>query len=196
MAPPPKAPPPKSGGGGSFLTQKAGPLPVWGWLVVAVVGIYLYRRISGSSSSSGSSGTVNIPSETLQTPGGSYSGPVGGAPGSVTNPVTPTPGSPTTLTGAGGGAGPFVPYATNANQSLIGIGYGAGAGQPTVVSSAAGQTYYEIQPGYQVPAGQTVYTEPAPGQFAPLSPAAGNAQQPWWLQGSGGTPQAQAPAAA
>ena len=109
MAPAAKAPAGK--GGGSFFTNKVGPLPMWGWIAVAVVGIIIYRKVSGGGSSSSTSGTTSASDQaallnaqaaadyaSLTTAGGSYSGPVGGAPTSITDPTTST-----TSTGATGG---------------------------------------------------------------------------------------------
>lgn len=92
---------PPEQGQGSFLTRKVGPLPMWGWIAVAVVGFYLYSKITGSgaSTSTAASGTTvpNQATETITTPYGSYTGPAqGGIPqsiltggGGVTTPSTP-----------------------------------------------------------------------------------------------------------
>lgn len=42
---------------GERLTAKAGPLPVWGWAVLAVGGYFLYQHFKGSSASTSTSGT-------------------------------------------------------------------------------------------------------------------------------------------
>ncbi|MBS0175746.1 MAG: hypothetical protein JSR64_17040 [Nitrospira sp.] len=69
---------------GGMFKQQAGPLPVWGWLAVAVVGVFLWRRISGS--------------------GGSSSAVVSGA-GSTSPAVYPSMGGVFLLPGSGGGVG-------------------------------------------------------------------------------------------
>ena len=87
-------------GGGNILTKKMGPLPGWGWLVVFGVAYYLYKKYkAGSTTAATTAAPLATPTETLQTAGGTYTGPVGGAPGSVTNPGggggTPGDGGPT-----------------------------------------------------------------------------------------------------
>lgn len=70
------------------LTRKIGPLPVWGWAGVAVLGILVVRYIQNRNSSatpSSANYTATVPSTyteptaTLSTPSGfSYSGPLSG----------------------------------------------------------------------------------------------------------------------
>jgi hypothetical protein len=111
-------PPPKKGapakGGANFLTNKVGPLPVWGYIAVAVAAFLIWKKLSGSSSSSGTASTAgagatsSTPStETVTTPYGSYTGPSqGGIPSSILGPA-PTPGSTGSPTpGSGGGSTP------------------------------------------------------------------------------------------
>lgn len=54
-----------SGGGGNVFTRKIGPLPMWGWMLIALlvaVFYYLYKKNqSGSSSTAQSPSTVNTP---------------------------------------------------------------------------------------------------------------------------------------
>lgn len=53
-----------------FLTRPVGPLPIWGWLAVAIVGLYLWKKHKASSSSSalvsalGGSNTSSTPAST------------------------------------------------------------------------------------------------------------------------------------
>jgi len=104
---PTKQPPPKGGGGGFDLQRKYGPLPLWGWIAVAVVGFILWRRYTAGSAASAAgtpvtTSTSGVPTETLSGPGGSYTGPFGGAPGGITG-VQPGPNQPAP---APAGAGP------------------------------------------------------------------------------------------
>jgi hypothetical protein len=184
-------PPPKKGSadGGNFLTKKAGPLPVWGYIVVAVAAYLIYKKLSGSGTSSAgtaaTTGTAAPATETITTPGGTYTGPSqGGIPESITNP-TPTPGSTGAPTpGSGGNSTPpssstgpastyvAVPTATAAQQDLntgIPIYYeGPGQGAPAAGSSPGQIT--QTTPGGEwsvggqpLPpgAGGTIYTKAA-----------------------------------
>lgn len=63
-----------SSGGGNFLAHKVGPLPVYGWVVVIVVGYLVYRHyqnnggsLFGSSSNTGSSTTPSAAPTTPDT---------------------------------------------------------------------------------------------------------------------------------
>jgi hypothetical protein len=83
MAP---TPPPKqqAGGTSSMLTRQVGPLPAWGWLVVAVVGFVLWRKLKGGSTgttgTTGATGVTGAPTAAETFPGGySYNGPASGA---------------------------------------------------------------------------------------------------------------------
>lgn len=152
------------GGGGSFFAKKLGPLPVWGWVAIAVVGYYLYSKTRAGGSSGSSQYGTTIPTaaqETLSGPGGYYSGPWGGAPAGITS---PTP---------GGGSG---------TQPQFGPQYGAGflpsgATGATVASnpgtltqqSDSGQTYLWLNPSeYRgLPGNTPIYYEPTPGNFVP-----------------------------
>lgn len=124
------ATPPPSSGGKLSLTKKIGPLPMWGWIAVAVVGVILYRKLSGSSSSTAAqtgatSTNATVPTETVTTAAGTYSGPVGydplggsgssgdsgsgssggsGSTGTTTPTDTTTPGTTTTATPGSGGS--------------------------------------------------------------------------------------------
>jgi hypothetical protein len=57
--PPAKSKPPaKPAGPKGVLTGNVGPLPVWGWGVVAIAGVFLYRRIAGGGQTAAQAGTV------------------------------------------------------------------------------------------------------------------------------------------
>lgn len=53
--------PPEPRSAGNIFTEDLGPLPVWGWLVVAVAAVFLYRKIVGGGSSSSSSSSSPYP---------------------------------------------------------------------------------------------------------------------------------------
>jgi LysM repeat protein len=42
-----------------MITRPVGPLPMWGWIVLAFVGLYLWKKHQASSASSGSSGILS-----------------------------------------------------------------------------------------------------------------------------------------
>lgn len=55
---------PETSGGGNVFTRKMGPLPLWGWMVIALllaVFYYLYKKHQNSSNYSSSPSTVNTP---------------------------------------------------------------------------------------------------------------------------------------
>jgi hypothetical protein len=173
-------------GDGSFFTRKVGPLPLWGWVAVALVGWYLYKKYSSGSTSSVLSGTTSstsVPTETLTTPGGSYSGPVGQAPPSVTNPSPGNPSGPATSPGSTGTAA-FTPPT---NAQLVGSGYLESSGpgsQGNSITDAAGNQYLYVSSPAQlsvlVPQGNT-YVQTAPGVFTQenlASPSWGSTQAP------------------
>jgi hypothetical protein len=68
--------------GGSILTRKLGPLPGWAWVAIAVVGIYLYRKMTNTAATGSSTvptaAVAAAPTESVTLPSGaSYSGPAG-----------------------------------------------------------------------------------------------------------------------
>jgi hypothetical protein len=147
-----------------FFTRKIGPLPMWGWLAIAVVGIYIYRKRAGASSGTATGlSTTSLPpqaTETVTTAGGTYTGPVGGTP-------------PGVYYGSGGSPGNTgTTFAPPTGESLTGIGYGLPTGQQSV-QSPTGQTFQTVANWGAAQAlinqGQTVYYQPSPGNFAPAA---------------------------
>lgn len=154
MAPP--AAPPNGGGGGNLLTQKFGPLPAWGWLAVAVVGFILWRRLSGNQSNATASGTPNavlgpIPTETITTGYGSYTGPPTSAPPwayqapstASSAPSNPAPAA-APVASPGGGPSPAMAQVTTTNLA---------GGTYDVLGGFHGAQYT----GYNVSTGEPVY---------------------------------------
>jgi hypothetical protein len=175
------APPAKSGGSG--LTKKFGPLPAWGWIVVAIVAYYLYQKMSGGGGLVGSSSTASTgvapPTATESFPGGySYSGPASGAAAFQQGVLG--------ATGASGGQG-----ATSPGQGAVGTSPGSGAGTPgTFQGSGGGSTVFAMegpnfvgrgpsgayvgitnpqQAAAYTAQGTTLYTYAPSGGFQPLS---------------------------
>ena len=210
----PASKPPAGKGGGSFFTNKVGPLPMWGWIAVAVVGVIIYRKVSGSGSgSSSTSGTTSASDQaallnsqaaadyaSLTTAGGSYSGPVGGAPTSITDPTTTTTTTSTgtdTGTSSGGGSTTVATPGPTAAAPTPGA---TPASYLALTSPAAiqgdinqGQTLYQSGTEAQAwdlangtPAGQSL---PDPNQYYALSgPAAvalGASGKPVYVQQGG-----------
>ncbi len=158
MAPPSQQS--SSGGGGSFFQKKVGPLPMWGWIAVAVVGIYLYRRYSSGTASTAATtaAATTTPTESLTTAGGTYSGPVGYAPPGV----------------ASGGGQPNSPaaYTPPTGEAQSGAGYGTPAGA-SEVTGADNQVYQQVTSSAAfssgLSSGLTGYTQPVPGTFTPIT---------------------------
>ena len=174
------APAPAPSAGGMF-THKVGPFPLWVWLVVGGGVLYVYRKsTSGSSSSTAAqnaatlaaAGNVTPQTETITTPGGTYTGPAGGAPSSIYNPssgvATSTPGGASgPAVGAYSGSGFLPPGAAAAD-----IGTNPGT---MTATDQTGSTYLWLNPaeaqsvlaqGNNTP----LYFEPTPGQFAQVQP--------------------------
>lgn len=95
--------------GGNFLTAKMGPLPVYGWLVVAVAGYLLYRYYKNQSSSNPS----GVMPDSGATPSGAPTTPDVSVPGLVPAPV---PGSPANNS----------QWLADAESALKRLGYGNG----------------------------------------------------------------------
>jgi hypothetical protein len=158
------APPAKSGGSG--LTKKFGPLPAWGWIVVAIVAYYLYQKMSGGGGLVGSSSTASTgvapPTATESFPGGySYSGPASGAAAygqSVLGATSPGQGAVGTSPGSGAGT----------PGTFQGSGYGPPLGTQ-MATSASGATYSHIPSPAALSPGVTTYYEPAAGVFMPTT---------------------------
>lgn len=176
-------------GAGNLLTRKVGPLPGWGWLVVAIVGFYLWKKLQGGSSSSGTSSTgtssSSPPTASVTLPGGySYSGPASGVQGfqqsattsggSQTATATTAPGQGTQGTSPGSGAGSPGTYDYTAETYQVG-GLLPGAGMlGTPVPGLAGGMYSYIgtpaEAQQVVASGGTLYSQPTAGSFVPVSP--------------------------
>ena len=108
--PPPNQKKPQQGG--SLLTRKFGPLPAWGWVVLAVGAYYLYKKFSGSSSSS----TVGTTAATITpAPQGtlSYTSPSGASLSGPAGAVTGLLGSDPSLVSGG------APASTAPGSSLV-----------------------------------------------------------------------------
>jgi len=142
----------------SFLTKKIGPLPFWAWAGILAVGLYLYRRSTGSSSATTSTASTGVspPTETITTAGGTYTGPVNSAPSSITNPAAGTaPGTGATSPGNGGGTpGQTDTTVTTAPTSIPDLfTIGGEQYQEIGTITGAGGNYY----GYEVGGGAPVY---------------------------------------
>jgi hypothetical protein len=167
MAPPAK----KKAGGAGFLTQKMGPLPVWGWLAVAVVGIYLYRKISGQSAASTTATTTTTPTSTygattptldytsqgVSPPAGTYTYTPTGTQTTGTGTTTPPVTTPTPVTAAA--PPPGVPT----NPQTPGSGGGVNAGYFGISDPNLAGAYQR--------GGGTLYYQPGgpSGGFAPVT---------------------------
>jgi hypothetical protein len=169
MAPPQKRTGPSSAGSG--LTKKIGPLPVWGYIAAIVIGYIIYKKYTAQTSASTSTSTtaqtaaeyqamLAAQQETLTTPGGTYTGPVGGAPSSITNPSgsgssTATPaasGASTTPSTPGSSAtSPNTPGSTGGIPTSPQTFYNTG---PTGTTAAVNPAAYAAPAGSNTPAAQ------------------------------------------
>ncbi len=118
------------------------------------------------------------PTESITTAGGTYSGPAGYAPGSITSPTTPGQNGPTPGNG----------YTPPTGETLVGSGYGPPAGanaagvgqvvtdrtggqyaylgspqQALAIQGSGGQLYFQSNPGVFSPQTYGSPTGPAPG---------------------------------
>jgi hypothetical protein len=171
----PSAPPSQAGKGiGSKLSKKLGPLPVWGWGLVGLVGAYfVYKYISGKSAASAAAttaatapttGTTGVGSaDTTGASGGGSSGYSDGGGGQLAGLLSQLQSQGIGATSAGPGTAPAV-------GAFSGYGYGAQGG-PGSYESAQGQSYQELtaaQIRAMLQAGQTVYEQVQPGVFTPF----------------------------
>lgn len=170
------APPAPSGGEGSFFAKKLGPLPVWAWAGIALLGVYLYRKYTSGSTATTATTTASTgtapPTETITTAGGTYTGPVNAAPGSITNPTTASttdtgatsPGTGATSPGNGGGTpGQATATTTTVPTGLPGaVNIGGQSLIPIGTITGAGGQYY----GYEVGGGAPVLFGPSSGASA------------------------------
>ncbi len=162
--PPQKKAPPKAGGGMGTLTKKVGPLPVWGYIAVVVVGYLIYRKMKGSSASASTAATAGgaaagtAPTETITLPSGaSYTGPAGAAPQGCNwsggNGSTPgggtSPGQGGTTPGNGGGqSGAYPGYTLIGSNVANTVQADLTAGTPVEYSAGQGQALVPVtQPG-------------------------------------------------
>ena len=184
--------PAKKGGGMGLLTQKFGPLPLWGWLAIGAVALYVYRKNSsgGSSSSAAQQAaaaqlaaaqqaatySASTPTETLTTAGGTYSGPAGYAPGSVANPgnTTTTPGTTSTATpGSGGNSTPGYGEESIGGQQYVTLGTLNPGGSYSGYNVGGNAPVYFLTPGSTTPllGGQNGFSiAGAPGGTQVLTP--------------------------
>lgn len=165
----------------NVLTKKFGPLPLWGWAAVALVGLYLWRRQQSAASASqqaasssqgtpstyptdvgapayygyGGSGGGTPPAGTYsyQPPGTSSTGTTGGA-------TSPPPGVPTTSPTPGSGGGVAAGYSGITNPDLAAADIRAGV--PLYYNTAgAGQTpvYERVTAQSNLPKGTGLYVK-------------------------------------
>lgn len=141
---------------GNVLTQKFGPLPLWGWIAAGVVLLYLYQRSKGGGSSAstqaatGSSSMTGEPTVTYSSPSGlQYSGPPGELNNILGSGGATSPGQGTTGTSPGSGAG-----TPGTNQGFGQIKVGGTEYDILGIESGVGPQAYS---GYNVSGGAPVY---------------------------------------
>lgn len=159
------------------LTKKAGPLPVWGWAVLAggLGGLYLLHKRNAAASST----TTTTPAAPVATDSGTVPAGSGGAPGGL-----PTGAAGDTTTGTGGTTTAGYPSLTTEIQDVagaIGLLQGAGlvapAGSPLPILGdlAAGGAAAAAPPGGQAAAGDSTVAQTAhPAAARSVNRQAGN----------------------
>jgi hypothetical protein len=189
--------PPEDNSGGNFLTNKMGPLPMWGWIAVVIGTVVLYKIIKGRSSS-GTGGTVaagNNAASLFGSSGFSTNSAgqlVDNATGDILgqSPLGTGGTSGGTATGSAAAA-----WFTSAQQTLFGLGYDSNAVDQALQDYAAGNSLPSNEYGIveaaiklvgQPPTGVGLPSEmqpPAPPTppSAPASPPVAPAL-PSWLQ--------------
>lgn len=97
--PPPKGKPapPAGKASGAALTSDVGPLPVWGWLVAVVAGVFLYRTVYKGKSATAPAPSAPTPNVNTDFGGGVYfvpgTSPNGADPGTAATVPTRPPSS-------------------------------------------------------------------------------------------------------
>jgi hypothetical protein len=159
-----------------FLTRKLGPLPVWGWLVIAGVAVYVIRKRQAASSAAQQSSSQQ-PASLYPTDVGApayYGSGAGGGGGGATPPAgTYTYQPPGTDTTGGGSTKPppgtittptpptVPPPGVPTTSPTPGSGGGVNAG-------CVGVTDPNLAGAYQR-SGGTLYYQPASGVYAPVT---------------------------
>lgn len=151
------------------LTSNLGPLPVWGWALVVIGAIVLYRKMTGASSSSSTTGTN--PSVPVGTNFGElYLANSPAAPTAPSTPSTPAPSTPGTIESQWAADQQSI-----AQQAQAILSSGAGAGQPAsqaqffAANTAMKQMGLPYFSGVNDPTtGQAMVINPATGQSVPL----------------------------
>jgi hypothetical protein len=110
------------GGGGNVFTRKVGPLPMWGWMGIALllaVGYYLWHKNQSSSSTSSSAQTA----ATNNTPGGVDSSLVPQFINQTYTQTTPPPAPNVTITDSGNTTAPAPTASTTSSTSTTAMKY-------------------------------------------------------------------------
>lgn len=135
---------PASAHSGSGLTHRFGPLPVWAWVGVVVVGVIVWKivrdRQASSASTTTASGTVGAANNANSLFGseGFSTNSAGEVIDNATGDILGTFGGATGSTGSAGGTG-FGAWATNAQQALFNLGFDNGAVDQALQNYSAGQ---------------------------------------------------------
>jgi hypothetical protein len=162
-----ESPPPKAGKGiGSKLTKELGPLPVWGWGLVGLVGAYfVYKYISGKSAASAAATTAATSPATGTTGLGTAGG--GGYSGG---------GDSQQLQGLSDQLTQLQQQLNPASSSVA----GQESFQQIMGGAAAGSTASQLKA--ILASGQQVFSQIAPGVFVPYVPGSTDINAPLYIK--------------
>lgn len=128
--------------GGSGLQKRMGPLPLWGWIVVVVGGLIVYKIIKSRSSSSSSTvtgGTQGNNALPLFGTEGFGTNPAGQIVDNATGDILGSfPGGTNTTGNSGTGTSTSAQWFSNAQQALFNLGYDNAAVDQALQDYAAG----------------------------------------------------------
>jgi hypothetical protein len=129
----------QQGGGGNFLTNRVGPLPMWGWFVVVIGGFIVLKVIRGRQTGTGSTvAGQNNAASLFGTEGFSTNSAgqlVDNATGDILGAV---PGGSNTTGNSGTGTISAAQWFANAQQTLFGLGFDSNAVDQALQDYAAG----------------------------------------------------------
>ena len=138
---------------GATLKRKFGPLPVWGWAIVAFIAVYWYRNKSGLSASASTATTGGSITPVSPTPQPITTlGPGESAYDPNTGQLVSSPAAPSDTTGGGGDGSGGMADPSNAIDNLAqsiadAIAAGTSGGESGATVTAAGAPATKTKPG-------------------------------------------------
>lgn len=165
--------PPEDNSGGNFLTNRVGPLPMWGWFAVVIGAVIVWKVMHRSSSTTGTGtvGAANNAASLFGTEGFSTNSAgqlVDNATGNILGVVNGG-----TSGGSSGGTGTTTAeqWFANAQQTLFNLGYDSNAVDQALQDYAAGKKLPSNEYGIIEAAIRLTGNPPAPFHLPQLQPA-------------------------